>query len=93
MVWCTMLLDPSLDRPHVGFTIGRTMGHAVARNRARRRLRALMSEYSATAGLRPGWYVLGAAPEVASCAAPALRRDVERLVRRLNAIDVREDAT
>jgi ribonuclease P protein component len=47
----------------VGFTASKKIGNAVARNRAKRRLRALAREVLAT-GARPGWdYVLVAKPE------------------------------
>ena len=48
----------------VGFTASKKVGNAVARNRAKRRLRALSREVLATGG-RPGWdYVLVAKPGV-----------------------------
>lgn len=37
----TTLLDPAGQAPRVGFTASRKVGNAVARNRAKRRLRAL----------------------------------------------------
>ncbi|MCX7644022.1 MAG: ribonuclease P protein component [Rhodobacteraceae bacterium] len=47
----------------VGFTASRKVGNAVARNRARRRLRAVARAVLPGAG-RPGWdYVLVARPE------------------------------
>lgn len=79
-----MLLDPSLARPHVGYAIGRPVGNAVTRNRARRRLRAALTA-RATA-LRPGWYVVGARPEVASCSSHRLAADLDLLVSKLAAV-------
>jgi ribonuclease P protein component len=47
----------------VGFTASKKIGHAVLRNRAKRRLRALAREVLAPEA-RPGWdYVLVARPE------------------------------
>ncbi len=47
--------DPSV---HVGFTCSKKVGNAVARNRAKRRLRAVAQEVL-TDQARPGWdYVL-----------------------------------
>lgn len=48
--------------PRVGFTCSKKVGHAVARNRAKRRLRALAREVLPDAG-RAGWdYVLVGRP-------------------------------
>jgi ribonuclease P protein component len=79
-----MLLDPSLSRPHVGYAIGRTVGNAVTRNRARRRLRAAFAARAAS--LRPGWYVVGATPAVASCRSDQLAAEVDALVTKLAAV-------
>lgn len=47
----------------IGFTCSRKIGNAVARNRAKRRLRALAQE-GLLSGARPGWdYVLVARPQ------------------------------
>jgi ribonuclease P protein component len=50
--------DEAADAVRVGFTCSKKVGNAVARNRAKRRLRALAREVLPAAG-RPGWdYVL-----------------------------------
>lgn len=55
--------DEAGDAIRVGFTASRKVGNAVARNRARRRLRAAAREVLPRRG-RPGWdYVLVARPE------------------------------
>lgn len=52
--------DPTV---HVGFTCSKKVGNAVARNRAKRRLRALARDVLAKKA-RPGWdYVLIGKPE------------------------------
>ena len=52
------------DAPtRVAYTVGRKVGGAVVRNRVRRRLRAVVRE--ARELLRPGAYLIGAAPEAA----------------------------
>jgi len=51
----------------VGFTCSKKVGNAVARNRAKRRLRALAREVLPTEG-RPGWdYVLIGRAETTAC--------------------------
>lgn len=50
--------DPAGDAVRVGYTCSRKVGNAVARNRAKRRLRAVAREVIARDG-QPGWdYVL-----------------------------------
>ncbi|MFM9082795.1 MAG: ribonuclease P protein component [Actinomycetota bacterium] len=58
---CTMLLDPTLAGPHVGYALGRAFGPAVARNRLRRQLREIVKTHEAA--LAPGFYVFGASPK------------------------------
>ena len=57
-LWCSVLVDPTLSHAHVAYALGRPLGSAVSRNRLRRRLREVMAAHSA--GLAPGWYLLGA---------------------------------
>jgi ribonuclease P protein component len=85
-----MLLDPSLSRPHVGYAIGRSVGNAVTRNRARRRLRAAFAARASS--LRPGWYVVGAAPAVASCPSAQLASEVDVVVAKLAAVPTQVQA-
>jgi ribonuclease P protein component len=60
-LWCTHLLDPSIEAAHVAFAISRSVGNAVTRNRIRRRLRAVLS----TMDLPNGLYLIGCRPAVA----------------------------
>jgi len=69
----------------VGFTCSKKVGNAVARNRAKRRLRALAREVLPEAG-RPGWdYVLVGRPG-ATVARPfaALRADLVKALGRIH---------
>jgi ribonuclease P protein component len=65
---------PPTEPPKVAFAIGRKVGGAVERNRLRRRLRAIASELAPN--LRPGAYLIGAAPEAATLAFGDLRTHV-----------------
>lgn len=70
-------------RPRFGFTASKKVGNAVARNRAKRRLRALAGDLGPTLA-RPGWdYVLIArARETAARPFEALRDDLASAFRR-----------
>ena len=60
-------------QPRVAYAVGRKVGNAVVRNRVRRRLRAAVAE---TAEIRPGAYLVAAAPAAARLSFDELRRDV-----------------
>lgn len=55
-----MLVDSSLQRPHVAYALGRATGPATVRNRLRRQLRAVVANADRDAAVAPGWYLLGA---------------------------------
>jgi len=59
-LWCSVLLDSSLSRPHVAYALGRATGPAVVRNRLRRQLRAVVASAHEAGHVQPGWYLLGA---------------------------------
>lgn len=63
-VTVTYVPDALTGPPRVAYAIGRSVGGAVVRNRLRRRMRAVVSELGPQ--LRPGAYLVGAAPEAAS---------------------------
>ena len=69
----------------VGFTCSKKIGNAVARNRAKRRLRAVARQVLPGVA-RPGWdYVLVGRPEATIARAFAdLTRDLEQALRRVH---------
>ena len=48
----TAVIGPNLEPPRVAFSVGRSVGDAVTRNRVRRRLRAAVREHAPA--LAPG---------------------------------------
>jgi ribonuclease P protein component len=75
---CTMMLDPSLTQPHVGYVLGRSYGNAVSRNRLRRQLREIVKDREAQ--MQPGYYVFGASPRARSAAHADLVRAIDGLL-------------
>lgn len=82
----------ALDAPRIGFTASKKVGNAVARNRAKRRLRALADEMLPELG-RPGWdYVLIARAETTASAPFArLKQDLRTAIERIHADRQRGD--
>ena len=80
-------LDRRDTDPVIGFGVTATkkVGNAVARNRAKRRLRAIAREILPTHG-RPGWnYVLVARPETTgTCAYDTLRQNLLATLERVH---------
>jgi ribonuclease P protein component len=66
----------------VAFAIGRAIGSSVVRNRVRRRLRAALSTPAAHPApqLPPGWYLIGARPDIAALSSAQLISEVSDLV-------------
>lgn len=77
----TWLDEPPDGPPRLAFAIGRSAGNAVARNRLRRRLRALFADLSSE--LRPGTYFVAARPEATTLDYGELRRTVCTALNRL----------
>lgn len=73
--------DPGSDRARVAFAIGRNVGGAVHRNRARRRLRAVMGQLGPRLAGR-AWLV-GATSEVLAADFASLRAAADSAVRQL----------
>jgi ribonuclease P protein component len=69
------------DPPSVAFAVGRSVGNAVARNRLRRRLRAVCRAHAGE--LEPGHaYLLGASPAAAHASFAELDDTVRELIAR-----------
>lgn len=64
--------------PRVAFAVGRGVGSAVARNRLRRRLRAVVDDVARSGGavVAPGAYLVSARPEALTATPAELRRAV-----------------
>ena len=73
------------EPPRVAYAIGRKVGGAVKRNRLRRRLRAIVLDFAPH--LRPGAYLIGAAPEAIRLSTEQLRAT---MIRMLQAVDTDE---
>jgi ribonuclease P protein component len=78
-LWMTVITDPAATPPRVAYAIGRSVGNAVERNRARRRLRALAQAHADE--LAPGWYLLGADARFARVGAAEAADQFRALVR------------
>ena len=70
-----------MTAPAVAFAIGRATGNAVARNRLRRRLRAILAESS----VPPGILLIGVRPGAAELTFEQLRSTLGRLIAQLPA--------
>lgn len=80
----SVVFVPGAERVRVAFGINRKVGTAVVRNRARRRLRAIMRALSQSGpGLRPGAYLLVVRPEAAQLPYSVLARQVEDACRKV----------
>ena len=75
---CTMVLDPSLPGPLVGYAFPRSFGNAVRRNRLRRQLRVLVKDHETRMGA--GIYVFGASPRAAATPFTKLAKDLDGLL-------------
>ena len=82
-LWCSLLLDNSLENAHIGYAIGRQVGGAVERNRMKRQLRALFGTRSGQ--LRPGWYLIGVTPKASGSTWDQLGALVDRLIGQIEA--------
>jgi ribonuclease P protein component len=72
--------DPAPDRVHVAYSVGKTVGGAVVRNRVRRRLRSLVADLDRGGELRPGLYLVGVTPAAVEQTFATLRGHLARAV-------------
>lgn len=78
-------LRNGVERTRIGFSTGRRLGTAVARNRVRRRLRSILRALAPR--LEPGWDILVVArPACVDASYADLALAVERLLRRLGVV-------
>jgi ribonuclease P protein component len=77
--------------PRLAFAIGRRVGHAVERNRLRRRLRAIFADLARQepAVLQPGAYLVGCQVGAAGSTHEELREHVSRALTRINRVVAR----
>jgi ribonuclease P protein component len=80
-LWCNFLSDPMITPSRTAFAIGRAFGSAVARNRFRRRLRALLATRQDP--LPSGLLLIGARPGAAELTFDQLRAELALLLDRL----------
>lgn len=67
------------EPPKVAYAVGRRVGSAVRRNRLRRRLRAVVADLAPD--MRPGAYLVGAAPAAADLPFGELKAVVSQALR------------
>lgn len=79
-LWCIWCPDPHSDAASVAFAIGRTLGPAVARNRLRRRLRAVLRQIDATTPLPPALILIGAKRPADELTYEMIERDATSLI-------------
>ena len=70
------------DPPRVGFVVSRAVGHAVTRNRVKRRLRELVREQGGSLPVG-STLVVRALPTAAAASYPELRTDLARCLNRV----------
>jgi ribonuclease P protein component len=76
-VWVSFIPDPG-GSTRVGFALGRSLGTAPVRNRARRRLRAVLD--ARHAALPGGWLLVGASPEITRSTFHEIEVDVDAIL-------------
>jgi ribonuclease P protein component len=75
-LWCRYLPEPGIVPPRVAYSVGRSVGTAVVRNRVRRRLRGVVTAIAGSPLLPHGWLLVGARPVAAERTFDELREDV-----------------
>ena len=84
-LWCIWCPDPHSHAASVAFAIGRTLGPAVARNRLRRRLRAVLRQIDTTTPLPPALILIGAKRPADELTYEMIERDVISLITEITA--------
>jgi ribonuclease P protein component len=79
-LWCRYVADPDAVPPRLAFSIGRSVGPAVARNRLRRRLRSAIDLAAGSGQLPPGWLLVGARPSALEQTFGELCNEVTRML-------------
>lgn len=83
--------DPELERPRVAFALSRSSGTAVERNRARRRLRAVLGENASR--LTPGRYLVGARGTASQVTYRRAQTQLLKMLRSAGALEGPEGST
>ena len=78
---CTMVIDPSLTAPQVGYALSRSYGSAVERNRLRRQLRELVKVRADR--MPAGIYVFGGSPKAKKLSFAELGQHLDRLISKM----------
>jgi ribonuclease P protein component len=76
-VWVSFIPDPD-GPPRVAFALGRSLGTAPVRNRARRRLRAVLEARRLT--LPGGWLLVGASPAITRSTFQEIECDIDAIL-------------
>jgi ribonuclease P protein component len=82
-LWCRYVDDPAVTPPAVAFSVGRAVGGAVARNRLRRRLRAIIAARAGSDLLPHGHLLVGARVGACERSFDELDADVTTLLRQV----------
>jgi ribonuclease P protein component len=82
-LWCRYIADPTISPPAVAFSVGRALGNAVARNRLRRRLRAIVAARARSGLLPHGHLLLGGRPGACERSFDELDADVTTLLHKV----------
>jgi ribonuclease P protein component len=84
-LWCIWCPDPHSPAASVAFAIGRTSGPAVARNRLRRRLRAVLREIDRATPIPPALLLFGTRRPATELTYEMIQRDATALIDEIRA--------
>ncbi|MDD2837762.1 MAG: ribonuclease P protein component [Sulfuricurvum sp.] len=80
---------PLTGEKRVGYTASKKVGNAIVRNRCKRRLRAVFSEFSSN--VPDGWYVFVAKGVLFDAPFDTVRRDCKYVLKRTGAMSGMDD--